>query len=277
MATEVIAAPLGEVRAASTAGGGTALSTSAARIALPRGTKFIRLIPRNFSTAVVAKFNKNPFLTIFKTTDALATPGNITDYSDAAQDSSTATKVTLNSLDTAANLNFVYVGSHVPFAGVDVDVQNTNGNASVLTVKYWNGTAWTSISATDATASGGNTFAQDGVVSWTVPTDWATARLGRGVGSVGSTGDSVLPAHGLLSEEMYWTRWEVSAALDSTTDANSMLATNRSTAYAEIPAGFEWAETITVGRGAFFSLTALTDAGTANLVVNCATRSGGMF
>lgn len=267
MATETLNGPLGEWRAASTAGGGTALTTTAVRIPLPRNAKQVQLIPRNFATAVVVQFNTNPFLTILKTADALATEP--TDYSDNAQDLSTGTKVDLSSLSTAANLDFVYVGAEVPFAGVEIDVQSTNGNASVLTVKYWNG-AWTDITATDGTANGGATFGQDGNVTWTLPTDWVQATL-RGIG------DTTLAAGVLNTANLFWTRWQVSAALDATTDQNSWIAINRSTAYAEIPAGFSQEFACTVGPGGIFAVQAKTDAGTANLIVNVATRAGGRF
>jgi hypothetical protein len=39
--------------------------------------------------------------------------------------------------------------------------------------EYWNGTAWTTLTVTDGT----NGFTQDGTVSWTIPTDWATTAV----------------------------------------------------------------------------------------------------
>ena len=176
MATEILEGPLGEWRAASTAAGGTALTTTALRIPLPRGSKMVQLIPRNFSTAVVAQFNTNPWLTILKTTDLLATAAAITDYSEQAQDLDTATDVDLSSLSTIAALDAVYVGALVPFRGVEIDVDAANVNASVLTVKYWNGSAWTDITATDGTDSAGASMAIDGNVTWTVPASWEIGR-----------------------------------------------------------------------------------------------------
>ena len=270
MATEILNAPLGEVRAASTAGGGTALTSSAVRISLPRGTKQMTLIPRNFSTAVVVKWNKNPYLTIFKTSDLLVDQGNITDYSDAAQDGSTSTSVVLSSIDTAANGDFLYVGSPIPYSGTAIDVDAANGTASVITVKYRKSdNTWADISATDGTASGGASMAVDGNVTWTVPTDWISAKLRE-------TGDTKLNI-GLGTQDLFWTRWQWSAALDSSTTLDSMIAINRDTTYAEIPAGMWWSEAVTVGPGGIYSITALTDAGTANLIVDCATRAGGRF
>ena len=279
MATEIVPGGMTEWRSASTAGGGTALTSTATRIPIPRGTKQIVLIPRNFSTAVVVKYNLNPFLTILKTTDLLATSTNITDYSEAAQDLSTSTKVTLNSFDTIANSNALYIGSWLPFGGVDVDVNNTNSNASVLTVKYWkqgSPNAWADISASDGTTTGGHTFGQDGLVTWTVPSDWQSARLISGQANQNYIGDTNLRL-GIAQEELYWTRWEVSAALDSTTDCNSMISINRDTTYAELPSTVGMSQAISVGRQGLFSVTALTDAGTANLIVNCSTRTGGRF
>lgn len=275
MATEILSGPLGEVRSATTAAGGTALTSTAARIVLPRGTKQITLIPRNFGgspAAIVVQFNLNPWLTIFKTTDALADQANITDYSDNAQDNSTSTDVTLSSLGTAAQNDFVYVGSYVPFGGVTIDVDAANGTASVLTVKYRKSdNTWADITATDGTTSGGASLAIDGSVTWTVPTDWITTRLR-------DTADTKLQL-GLTMTEMYWTRWEFSGGLDSSTTQNSWISINRDTTYAEIPAGMTWEQAVTVGPGGIYSVTAKTDTSgaTANLIINCATRQGGHF
>ena len=268
MATETLSGPLGEWRAASTAGGGTALSTTAVRIPLLRGTKQVQLIPRNFSTAVVAKFNVNPYLLVLLTADALAT--SPTDYSENAQDLSASTDVTLSSMDTAANSDYLYVGSHQPFSGAEIDVDAANANASVLTVKYRKSdNTWADITATDGTASGGAAFAIDGNVTWTMPTDWITCKLRE-------SADTALN-FGFAQQDLWWTRWQVSAALDSSTTLNSLIAINRNTAYGEIPSGFSQEFAVTTGPGGVFSVTALTDAGTANLIVNCATRATGLF
>jgi hypothetical protein len=268
MSTEILTGPLGELRAASTAGGGTALTSTATRIVLPIGTKWLSLTPRNLSGAAVVKFNVNPWLTVLKTTDLLV--ANLTDYSDAAQDSSTATDVVLSSLATLANGGSLYVGAEVPFAGAEIDVDATNGTSATLAVTYWDGTTWTNITPTDGTASGGAPFAQDGNVTWTVPTAWVKAALNDAV--VGE-----MQNVGILTHPLFWTRWVVSAANDASTTLNSLIAINRSTAYAELAAGQPFEEAVTVGPGGICSVTALTDAGTASLIVNVATRGGGRF
>lgn len=264
MATETVVGPYGEVQAASTAGGGTALTTTATRILLPFGTKHIDLVPRNFVTAVVVQWLKNPWLAVLKTTDDHA---SFTDYSTNVQDGGFSTTANLNSFDTLANGDALYVGSHLPFSGVEVDVGSTNSTGSrTLTVSYWAGSgSWQDISATDGTAAGGTTFAQDGSVTWTVPSGWGTAKLS----ATNSAIDPSLGAYG----EMYWTRWTVDGALDSSVNARGMIAINRSTTYHEIPSGMAWAEAVTVGPGGISSIQAKTDAGTANLIVDCAARA----
>jgi len=263
--SDTYAGPITELRAASAADGGTALSTTAAFILLPDGINFLSIEGRNYSTAVVAKVAVNPYLIVFKTTDNLET---ITDYSKEAQDADTGTDVTLSSLDTAANGDYLYVGSHLPFRGVRVDVDSANSNASVLTVNYWNGTSWTSISATDGSASGGATFAQDGNITWTVPTAWVKATLEE----INSPSPSAWSPQIYRNDPFYWTRWQVSAALDSSTTLNSMIAMNRSEVYAELVSGKSFETAIHKGVKGIGCVEALTNAGTANLIVNVGVR-----
>lgn len=254
---------VGEMRSATAAGGGTALSTSAVLIPFPDNTAYLEMVATTFATAVVAKVALNPYLVILKTVDGLAT--RPTDYSDAGQDGATATLVTLSSLDTLANGDFLLVGSHVPFRGVRIINVAPNGNTATLAVAYWNGTAWASTSPTDGTASGGDTMAQNGDVTWTVPTAWTAALIG----SLGYTAPQMYP-----QVPLYWTRWSVSAALDSSVTLSSFLALNRTTTYAELIASQLWAQRVRKGVGGIASVEALTDAGTANLIVNVASLDG---
>lgn len=266
---DVVTGPVGELRAASAAGGGTALSTTAALIQLPLGTHHVFIAARNFSTAVVAKVAFNPWLWVLKTADGLDT--SPMDYSEPAQDASAATDVDVSSLNTAANRHYLFAGSHLPFRGVSVDVDQANGNAATLAVEYWNGQAWASISATDGTASGGATLAVDGTVTWTVPAAWRPESLQRVVATITP---AAFPGK---TERLYWTRWSVSAQLDSTTTVNSMVAMSRSTAYSEWLPGQAFEERVHFGPGGVGCIEALTDAGTANLIVNVAAPKGGRF
>jgi hypothetical protein len=265
MATEVSPLSLGEVRSISTAGGGTALTTTETYTAFPRGTKWFSAYGRNYASCDVVQLAKCPYLIVFKTADALATAP--TDSSDAVQDEDTATLLTLSSLDTAANDDFVYVGSYVPFAGVHVDVGNTNGTSSVLTVKYRkDDDTWADISDTDGTASGGATFAVDGSVTWTIPTDWKADKLA----DVASIADSInVPQK---HEALYWTRWEVSVQLDSSVTVLRMMAIPRNTTRVELVPTLGIEDSLGRGVGGFSGLAHKTDAGTANLIINVASH-----
>tara|TARA_Y100000034_G_scaffold85118_1_gene102098 strand:+ start:716 stop:1531 length:816 start_codon:yes stop_codon:yes gene_type:complete len=258
MATETIFGRLGDAVLLSTAAGGTAITTTEQAILLADGMEYVELITRNYSTAVVVQIGFAPWLTVLRTQDALATAP--TDYSAHAQGTA-AGDVILDSQDTAANLDFLYVGSDRPFKGVIIDVDKVNGTASVLTVKYWTGSAWTDISDTDGTASGGASLAQDGIVNWTVPSDWAKDDL-QDIGDVASSArlaETTAPR--------YWTRWEFSAAIDSEVELVSMVAQQEFTEI-ELPTGAIKEFRVQKGPGKFGGLCVETDAGTANLIVN---------
>lgn len=255
-----LAGPVGETRAISTAGGGTALSTTASYVHLTPGTDALQMLTRNFSTAVVAKLGFCPWLVVLKTSDAFAAAANVTEYSSAAQDGDAATDVVLSSLDTLANGDSVWIGSHLPFAGLQADVDAANGTANTIAAHYYDGATMTTLSPTDGTASGGASLAVDGAITWTVPADWAKAKL-RALASI------AVPVP-YADDDMYWVRLSWSAALDSSTTLNSLIALPRSTAYQEIPVDSELALRVTRGQGGISAIRALTDAGTGNLIVN---------
>lgn len=269
MATETHPRALGELRSIHGSAGGLSLTTTLQTVGIPKGAQGLILEPRNFSTAVVARIALNPYLLVYKTTDALATVTNLTDYSDAAQDNDATTDVVLSSLDTNANNDALWIGSHLPFRGLSVDVDAANGTASVLSGTYWNGSALANISLTDNTASGGATFAQDGTITWSVPTAWSPASLVTVGGASGN-----LPHSG---DTLYWVKLVVSAALDSSTTLNSLHALSRSTAYVDLTDGRIWEQAIRRGLGGIGSVEALSDAGTCSLLVTALTFVGGKF
>jgi len=278
---DVLSAPIGEIRAASAANG-TALTTTAAFVNLPYPTKYLLITPRNFVTAVVCRYAINPYLVIGKTTDALVAVANFTDASKNLQNNPVGTALSLNSLNTAANSNFLYVGAHLPFRGARVLVGNVNATASVLTVKYWNGTAWTDITATDGTASGGATMAQNGNVTWTVPTAWQTGALSSaGLAALAGIGDTTLGAIAAAgtniatNPKLFWTRWQVSIQLGASVSITQMYAMNRVTVYSEMLSGATREFRIQQDFGGIGSVEALTDAGTANLLVEAAAMGTG--
>lgn len=270
---EIWAGQLGEIRTASTVGGGTALTVTPTYIQLPRTTNHIFITPRNFAAScVVAQISLNPWLVVLKTTDAMATAP--TDYSEAAQDALDSTDVDVSALDTLANGDFLLIGSHLPFRGVyvDVDAVNSQGSAT-LNVSYWNG-AWTDYSDNDGTFST-MVFAQDGLVYWTVNSTWRQVSLGELY-----SGCPSLPASTniTLTTPLYWTRWDVSATLaDTSITFNSMVAANRNTNYLELLSGQTLEERIKQGVGGIGCVEARTDTGTANLIVNVATLREGRY
>jgi len=266
---EVWAGQLGELRAASTASGGTALTTTATYIQLPLKTSHLFITPRNFSTAVVAKVALNPWLVVLKTTDNMITTP--TDYSEAAQDGSTDTDVDVSALGALTDGDFLLIGSHLPFRGVYIDVDGTNAaGTATLNVHYWNG-AWTDASDTDGTFST-MVFAQDGLVYWTVPTTWKPETI--------ATLYPTMTTKTYYSDKLlYWTRWSVSVALaDTAITFNSMVAANRSTSYSEWLEGQPLEQRIKHGEiGGIGCIEALTNAGTANLIVNATTLHDGRY
>ena len=253
-----------------TGGGGTALTTTLSIIGIPLLSDYISVTARNFVGCAVARVAFNPWLTIIHATDALKTTANITDISERMQNNDTI-DYKLGTLDTAANDNFIYVGSPLPFVGVKVDIgPDVQATASVLTVKYGIGEGWTDLVDTDGTESGGATLAVDGDVTWAIPTTWKKKTLL-------DIGDTILSGEDFTREALYWTRWEVSAQIDST-DLKQMRALTRSPDYAELIEGqsFEMMNPMGVVER-IACIEALTDAGTANLLVNVAIRRSRSF
>jgi len=161
-----------------------------------------------------------------------------------------ALTATFNSMPTTG---FCYLISQYQFDKFRVDVTNTNSTASVMTVTYWNGSAWTSASATDGTASGGATLAIDGEVSWTLPTDEATTTLT--ISGTAFTGWII--------------RFAVSVALDATVSIDQIILGGQGTSYAYVQPGIR---TFNLDRAAGF--ISLVDAATATARVSWSGYSG---
>lgn len=79
-----------------------------------------------------------------------AAPDNVPtigyDYSDEATDGLTTTAVILDSWDTYANFECVFIKTPVPSSSQTFTVSLPNGTASVLSGYYWNG-AWTQVTS----------------------------------------------------------------------------------------------------------------------------------
>lgn len=279
MATETVDAPLGEIAASgNAASGGVALSTTAKSYGFPIGARFLSLIPRNFSTAVVARVKTVPWLTVLVTTDAWATgAAKVTDVSNAAQDGSTSTTITLNSLTTASGE--MWLGSHIPFRGCYVDVQNTNSTASTaLAAKYYSTTgALVTLGPTDGTSSSVS-LDQDGSITWTLPaidTAWKMETLNNILLKLGKI-KTPLTGKPYYDMPLYWAQFTWDQDLDSSVSLNSIVALDHRTDYAEIPVGFVLESKVSHGLGGVGGVEALTDAGTANLIINVASLSGSL-
>ena len=271
MPTEILGANLGHQRIAG-ASKGVACTTTAAFTPFHQGTEHIDIVPRNLSTAVVVKYAFCPYLIILKADSADGLGGHLEDNTQVAQDGSTATSVTLSSLAAGRAL---YVGSAIPFRGAHVDVDGANSTGStVITVSYWNGSAWVDTSDTDGTISGGISLAQDGAITWTVPSEWQLATLNQLAAGAGETLDSSGQKWSYVN--MYWTKWTWSHAMDSAVTLDHILGINESTAYAELTDSTAYEGRIHNGFGAngVAGIEALTDDGTANLIVTCSAMNG---
>jgi|TARA_R100001086_G_scaffold247602_2_gene182297 hypothetical protein len=271
MPTETIGANLGHQRIAG-ASAGVSLSTTSAFTPFHRGTEHIDIVPRNFSTAVVVQYAFCPYLVVLKADSADGLGGHLQDNSDVAQDGSTATSVDLSSFTSGRAL---YVGSAIPFRGAHIDVDGANSTGStVITTSYWNGAEWVDTSDTDGTISGGISLAQDGAITWTVPSAWQISTLAKLASAAGESLDS--SGQRYRDTNMYWTKWTWDQNMDAAVTLDHILGINESTAYAELTDSVAYEGRIHNGFGAngVAGIEALTNAGTANLIVTCSAMNG---
>jgi len=214
MKATVINAPISDF------GGDAAYTTATSRkgVTIPAGTKEVIV---NCSGDWKLKLAP-PLVACFKTTDNEAT---FTDYTSEATDKSTSTSVVLSSLDTAANGDYWYVACKYKYGGIWVDVDGTNSTATdTMTGYYWNGVGWTNITITDGTSSGSVCLAQDGAITWTVPSDWKPMLLSDLFPSGTITN---LPASA-QTEYLFVVRFQTDKAFDSsvTLDEVTVLGDN---------------------------------------------------
>ena len=129
---------------------------------------------------------------------------NYTSYLTEVTDNDNAQSAVLDALSTVANGDWVIVGYSSPFLGLILDLKSININASVMTIQYWNGAAWTAFStshnfntACDYTSYLGKSLQRGEAVIWSrSPTDWAQSTI---------SGTSA-----------YWIRMSFSATLSTT-------------------------------------------------------------
>ncbi len=119
------------------------------------------------------------------------------DYLVQVTDNLTTTSANLNSLTTAANGSYFYVGYRRPIEAVIFTMGNTNDTASVLSGYYWDGGSWTEVgSLSDGTDVAGDTLKKTGTVSFDSTVSTAKQKLIDGL-------------------NLYWYRFQVTVALDS--------------------------------------------------------------
>ncbi|HEB27558.1 MAG TPA: hypothetical protein ENI05_07250 [Porticoccus sp.] len=272
-----IAAQLKQVRSApdsdgTQASGGPSLSTTLKVLSIPIGADWISITPRNYVGCGTVRVALTPRLTIVSTSDALATSGvhNKVEptiwstfptqvISDEMQDGD-AEDFAMDAFPAVNALNYIYVGASIPFRGAHIDVGSVNGDGSVLTVNYVKTSdtdTWASISKTDNTG-GATSLANDGTVTWSLPTDWFRGSLV----DIGAT--SIREPWSIAP--LYWTRWEWSVTLDGDVDIRQIKALAATTQYAELLEG-QSLETA-VDTKLIANVEALTDAGSANVVIN---------
>ena len=272
MPTDILGANLGHQRRTGAASG-VACTTTAAFTPFIKGTEHINLEPRNFgSSAAIIKFACSPYLVILKADSADGLGGHLEDNSDVAQDGSTDTSVTLSAFASGRAL---YVGSAIPFRGAHIDVDGANSTGStVITVSYWNGAERVDSSDTDGTISGGISLAQDGAITWTVPSAWQLSTLDKLASAAGESLDS--SGQKYKDTNMYWTKWTWNQDMDAAVTLDHILGINESTAYSELTSstGYEGRVHHGFGTNGLGGIEMLTDTGTANVLVTCSAMNG---
>lgn len=110
-----------------------------------------------------------------------------TTLTDENADARSAAASTFTFWDTVDANDALFLGSTVPFKRVTFDLTIFGVAAGALLPTYWNGSTWATLTATDGTASGGNTMAQDGDIDFEAPADWETEGGNSAVAGLTST------------------------------------------------------------------------------------------
>lgn len=82
---------------------------------------------------------------------------------------------------TEATGDAFYVGLRQQFGGIRVDYAGgTAGVGGAIAAEYWDGDSWEALSITDPTTGFTATAADDYVITWTIPGDWAKTTVNSG-------------------------------------------------------------------------------------------------
>lgn len=151
---------------------------------------------------------------------SLARDNRWQDVTKALTDRNTGTDsgALLNAMQTGDR---IYVGCRMQFRGLSVDVGGANGaGTAALVGEYPNAArAWTDLSVTDGTLAT-RTLAQDGLITWTVPTaGWLKGKLAH-VTALVVDGDDAPE-----TEPLFWMRLRPDAAItDTSVDIDELVA-----------------------------------------------------
>lgn len=128
-------------------------------------------------------------------------------------------------MDAAATGDRLYLGFPMRVGGIHVEIKSQNTNDSVLTVNYWNGSAWSSTGVQDRTAIQGKTFNQNGDMTWDKKTDWLSANLG-GNPFDGATQRMSISDKDSPGSNAFWLQLIWSSALSADVEISNIWAIN---------------------------------------------------
>lgn len=172
--------------------------------------------------------------------------GTYTSYKTYATDRVSTTHVPLDAMATG---DYLYIGLSEPALGLYFDMgSNVNANDVTLDVEYSSTAvaagqtlAWTDVSGdSDGTDSDG-TLAQDGVYTWTLPTDWVRTTLGTNSAR--------------LYQKCYWLRFCPSGALSAAVDINEIIPVYQNTSYGYMSASVSYVEQLNTTKNGGFVMS----------------------
>ncbi len=189
------------------------------------------------------------------TLDTGATTGTvIIDYSPTAlhtdlTDRNTSTG-TATAMDSMATGDFLYICTSDILSGFRVVIGSANDQAAVVAFTYWNG-AWTGLTETDGTDTGGVSLAKTGSITWAAPTD-AVPMSPKVSGNIT---DADAPG-----EYGFWWRVAWGAALGTNTEITELWTLNKNTSRGYFRGGQEY--NISLDRRNVGAMEAVLAAGT---------------
>ena len=152
--------------------------------------------------------------------DASAT--SYTNYTANALDRDATTDVTLGAMTTS---DYLYIFTPEVIGGLDIDMDATlvNALAADLDVEYYKSTGWTDVAGdSDGTKTATETLSQDGLYTWTAPTDAVVLPASASVNNISG---------------LYGIRFTTSATLTANTAINGLVAIHKGTDYVIYQAG----------------------------------------